>query len=56
MRIVIFLGFYGIMCSSSATVLGNMLGKVNEGMCVCELSENDTRGGGDDFLVSLRIL
>ena len=40
------------------------MGKVNEGMHVCEsgswsvggVRENDMRGGGDDFLVSLRIL
>ena len=35
MRIVISLGFCEMMLCSSAAVLGNMLGTVNEGMCVC---------------------
>ena len=36
MRIVISLGICGMVPSSSAIVLGNMEGKVNEGMCVIE--------------------
>ena len=48
------------MPSSSAIVLGNIVAKMNKGMCVCwgngGFSENDMRGGGDDFLVSLGIL
>ena len=35
MRIVISLGFCGMMSSSSEIVLGNMVGTVNEDMCVC---------------------
>ena len=35
MHIVIFLGFSGMITSSSAIVLGNMVETVNEGMCVC---------------------
>ena len=64
MSIVIPLGFRGMMPSSSATVLGNMMGKENEGMCVCwggrwsaaGVSESDTRGDSDHFLDSVRIL
>ena len=51
MRIVISLSFCGIMPSSSAIVLRSMVGKVNEGVCVCcggfwglgMVSESDTR-------------
>ena len=35
MRIIIYLGFCGMMPSSSAIALGNIAGQVNEGMCVC---------------------
>ena len=35
MRIVISLGFCGMMPRSSAIVLGNIVGKLNEGVCVC---------------------
>ena len=53
-----------MMPCSSTTVPGDMVGKVNESMCFCRgghwsiggVSESDVRGGGDDFLVSLRIL
>ena len=57
-RGVVSLGFYGMMPSSFATTLGNLVGKVNEGMCLSTvgLSKIDMRGGRDDFLVSLRIL
>ena len=55
MRIVTFLGFCGMMPSSSATVLGNMVGKVSQGMCVCcggcwsvgGVSVSDMRGQSD---------
>ena len=64
MRIVIFLGFYGMMPISYATFLVNMVGKVNETMRVCwsgrwsvgGVSESDIRSGGDYSLVSLKIL
>ena len=36
MRIVISLGLCGMVPSSSAIVLGNMVEKVNEDMCVIE--------------------
>ena len=35
MRIVISPGFCGIMSGSPAIFFGNMVGKVNEDMCVC---------------------
>ena len=64
MQTVISLGLCGLMLSSSATVLGNMVRKVNKDMYGCwdgwcdvsGVSESDTRGSGDDFLVSLWIL
>ena len=57
MLIVISLELCGTIPSSSAIVLGNMVGRMNEGMCVfwdgCwgvgRLSESDMRGGGNDF-------
>ena len=48
-----------MMPSSSTTVLGNMMGKVNEGMCVCQEGHwniSEVGDGGDNFLVSLKIL
>ena len=36
MGIFISLGLCGMVPSSSAIVFGNLLGKVNEGMCVIE--------------------
>ena len=59
MLIVISLGFCGMISGSFAIVLGNKVGKVNEGMCVC-WDDNCVVGGvtgsgmridGDDFLV-----
>ena len=35
MCLVISLGFCGMMSSSFTDFLKNMVGKVNEGMCVC---------------------
>ena len=57
MRIVISLALCGMIPSRSAVVLGKMVGRVNEGMCVCwagcwgggGVSETDIRGGGDDL-------
>ena len=34
-HIVISLVFCGMMASTSAVVLGNIVGTVNEGICVC---------------------
>ena len=53
MHIVISLGFCGMMSSISAIVLGNMVAKVNEGICVCwrcrwgviRVSETYIKGG-----------
>ena len=36
MRIVIFLGFCGMMSISSGIVLVNIVGTVNQGICVVE--------------------
>ena len=58
----IFLAFCGMMPSSSTAVLGNMVGKLNEVLLwrwsleCWWVSESNMRGGGDDFLVSLRIM
>ena len=57
MRIVISLVLRGMIPSRSAVILGNMVGRVNEGMCVCwagcwgggGVSESDMKGGGDDL-------
>ena len=35
MGIVISLGFCGLMLNGSAFALGNVVGKGNEGVCVC---------------------
>ena len=56
MCIAISLGFCWMMSSSSATVLGNMVGKVTKGVCVGRgghwsvggVSESDMRGGGHE--------
>ena len=64
MRIAISLRLCGMMPSSSTIVLENMVGKVNEGPCVCWggywsdgwVNESDVRGGRDDFLDCLDIL
>ena len=53
-----------MMPSSFGVVPGNMLGTVNEGICVCwndcwgvgGARESDMRGGENNFLVSLGIL
>ena len=55
MCIVNFLCFCTMMLSSSTAVLGNRVGKVNEGMYVClggpwsinGVSESDMKGSGD---------
>ena len=64
MRIAISLRLSGMMLSSSTIVLGNTVGKVNEGSCVYWgsywsdgwVNESDVRGGRDDFLDCLKIL
>ena len=63
MQIVISLGVCGVMASSSALVLGNMVGNVNEGMYVfwggcCDIdgvSKSYMRDGRDYFLDSLGV-
>ena len=64
MRIVISLGFCEIMPSSIRIVLGDMVAKVNQGMCVCwngcwgvgGVNESDMKDIEDNFLVSFGVL
>ena len=65
MRVVVSLGFCGIIPGSSTIIFGNMVGEMEwRGICVWRsgcwgvggVSESDMRKGGDNFLIIFGVM